>query len=374
MLKKFIPLLLLFALNIESQVNCADTVYLRKALHKDDRYLIATNRGIMRINRLGDSVDRRLISVGDNQIDQIRDNGNGYLLTVRDGCGWSLATPCSIYRASYGLDTVDRVASSPIPVSHRSSELLYSRFDSVFVSTVNGGAYVSHDFMKTWTYITSKDGSCSMDFNTYEYLEHGDSLYLANRSGLFLYKPFERTAGALFCNGPNRYSGLVKKYRDSMIVSDSGYVYRISKLGENLWSRFPLPKEYTSVNSCTFDIFSDYMVFQSQALGCGVGDSVRISVYDLKNRQMVKTFTNAEWKYQISYTTTQDRLFVNLGKAGIAVYDETMTETIYKNSDCVPTQVLPARARKKPGKVGPGKILVDGRRRNSKRQISFPLQ
>lgn len=341
-----------------------------RALQNGDTYLVATNRGIMRIDRLGGSVDKRLISVGDNKMEAFHDNGNGYLVSVQDGLNFSLKIPSSIYRVSYGLDTVERIAAPP--VFYRPASLIYSHFDSVFVSTTNGGAFVSVDFMESWTPVQAREGACSMDEQSYEYIEHGDSLYLANRYGLFRYRPFDSRTDIQFCNGPNRTSGLIKKYRDSMIVSDSGYVYRISKLGENIWSEFPLPSEYSSVYHCSFDIFSTYLVFQSQAMGCGVGDSIKISVYDLKNRKMVKTFTNSEWKYQISYTTTQDRLFVNLGKGGIAVYDETMTESIYKSPECVPARVLHSRPNKRIAKE-PKKISVDGRLRDSKPRPKNPI-
>jgi len=330
------------------------------ALQSPDAYLIATNNGIMRINQKGDSVDGNLVSVGTNKINQFRDNGNGYLLAGGDYCGWDTTMPCSIYLLDYRLERIKKVSWTQY--IHTNVELLYSHLDSVYFSLVNRGSFVSYDFMKTWNYISAKGDACSMNDETSGYVEDGNNLYLANRSGLFLYKPFELTTENIFCNKPEHYSGYIRKYKDSLIVSDSGNVFRISKIGENSWSKYPLPEDYSpETGTCTLDLFSTYMVFQSQKLGCLVEDSIKISVYDLKERKVVKTFTNSEWKYQINYTTTADKLIVNLGPSGIAVYDENLREKIYKNSACGTTGISSVHPAKVPTKKHPKKYLLNGR-------------
>ncbi|MBW8890106.1 MAG: hypothetical protein JF616_20315 [Fibrobacteres bacterium] len=146
-------------------------------------------------------------------------------------------------------------------------------------------------------------------------LEYGQTLYLANRSGLFAYHPFADTAGNLFCNAPGHYTGEIMRYGDSMVVSDSGYMYRISKLGENIWRPFPLPGT-VGLTTCAQNIFSGYFVTKNQKKGCSVPDSIKIEIVDLKTRKSVSALDKADYQYPIDYRTYQNKLFVSLGREG----------------------------------------------------------
>lgn len=319
---------------------CSDTLRLIDVVERENEHLLATDMGILRLDKRSGQIDRGYVSVGSNQIDQIVDNGRGFLLSVWDGCGFDVTTPCGIYQVSYDLKEVKRVATTPI--RYRNADILHSRFDSVFVSLTNGGAYVSHDFMKTWSYVQSGPGSgCSMGEMTWDHLAYGETLYLANASGLFAYRGFADHADNLFCNQPGHNSGEILRYDDSVLVSDSGYVYRIAKLGENAWRRFPLPP-HVSMFTCRKDIFSRYMVSKDQKNGCGGSDSIRIEVFDLKQRQTVANFSSTEYRHPIDYAATQDKLFVTLGRSGIAVYDRNLVKTVFTHQDCASTGLVKA--------------------------------
>lgn len=345
-------------------LSCFDSLRLGPALEQPDAYLVATNKGILRLDRATKQADKDWIQVGDNNVQQLRDYGDGYLASVNDGCGNSLTTnPCSIYRISYGLDTIKRIASTP--VAHREASLLYAHLDSVFVSLVNGGLYVSYDFMKSWSFVREHVEGCSISPLTSGYAEAGGQIYLANWSGLFTYKPFEESANAVFCNAPGHFSGFAAIYGDSLIVSDSGYDYRIAKIGENKWTKYPLPAEYRPPTiSCDMEIFSTYMVFQSQPEGCGVEKAITISIYDLKARKIAKVIKDSEWGVPINFTATGKTLFVNRGPGGIAVYDADLKETVFPYPDCAPTGVFPQRAEIKVRADRKRIRSVDGRERS----------
>jgi hypothetical protein len=182
---------------------------------------------------------------------------------------------------------------------------------------------------------------------------------------LFAYHPFADTAENLFCNSPGHYTGEIMRYGDSMVVSDSGNTYRISKLGENIWRPFPLPATVT-LTTCEKDIFSRYFVTKSQIKGCFVLDSIKIEIVDLKTRKSVALLDKADYQYPIDYRAYQDKLFVSLGREGIAVYDDNLGRRIFQHQDCGTTGL--AKERPKIQSTGPSlrSRSLNGRKRTGR--------